>query len=260
MAQALNPISLNDGILNQSQIVRYPINTGTIEAIRIYNDSPYYILLQGMPGCSVAWMPPGLEDLYKTKGTESGLYNLSSGYFNFTQKDFSLVPQITSAVYNLFVTFYEVGDFYPENFPIVHTNNVNVGNNVVPIVATLVNSQTPVAGGAGSISISAPNDSFGNQYYTCLSGICMRVGPIASGTATNNTVVSGFLGGINLHDRMDAITGGPSALERNFTTPLRSASAGSPANTITFSFPATTNWPTYSMDMWGFGLKAANVG
>lgn len=258
MSIALDAITLNDSLLNKSQMVTIPIQPLRVAALRIYNDSPYYLLLNNVPGINQMWMPPGLEDLYITGANMSGNEPVNTrGYFNFTEKDFSLVPQITSNVYNLFVTIYEVGDILPVGLPLEHQSIVNVANSVLPVISILADSQTVGAGLAGSVSISAPDDSFGNLYYTCLAGMAMRVGIAAaavSGTATVFNVVQ-----VNLHDKMDAITSGPSVLERNFTAPIRSLLPGQASNGIQFSFPATAGFPAYSMDIWGFALKAANI-
>ncbi len=243
-----------------------PVNTqiqpDRIAAVRIFNNSPFDLLVTNAPGINQVWLSPYTEDIYITNvdNLDSAFSSTPRGQLTITpvnialrNNDTSTTPLGTYRAYRILITIYEKGDAIPSGLPIVHSQMVSIVGEALASSTIPFNTQF-ASGAAGNLVVSIPDLTAGSstiQYATVLSGFSVDLSLV--GTQHNNTLaITGTVGG-NIGIAFNIPATSPYNIYKNNLNWM-SAGVGAANNQITINFPAITG-VAGSITAWAFAER-----
>jgi hypothetical protein len=265
LSLALDPISVNDldaGATGPTITEPLVIQPERIAAIRIFNNSPFNMKINNLPGIQQVWLSPYTEETYVSSNDSSAmnrtvLGTLSITPFNFAIRNNDTQPIFTPTPYKILVTVYELGDSIPPPILITHGQMVSVVGEVLPVSMTEIANSTFTNGAAGSVTIAGADLVVGNTtipYYTVLAGISIDFTNNATQHNFTITIAGVLPGGANISIEPNVPVG---SFGWYRTLYWRSDQAGlaNNANFITVSVGAISSGPTYTITIWGYGER-----
>jgi hypothetical protein len=266
LSHALDPVLVDDlpaYTTGKTYIVPTTIQPDRLSAVRIFNNTPFDLLVTNVPGVNQVWLSPYTEDIYI-----SNLYNPDSA-FNSTivgqlsitpvnlalrNNDTATTPLGTYRQYRVLITVYETGDFIPRGLPIVHSQMVSVVGETLSPPSTFVQNVT-FSGAVGTITLSIPDVIAGPntiQYATVLSGFSVDFQSSTS-QHNNSITITGLAGAGSATIDLNIPATSPYVVYKNNLNWM-SSGIGSAANGITITTPSIAG-VSGSLTGWAFAER-----
>lgn len=260
MSIALPPVLVDDlpAYTNgPTYFVNTTIQPDRLSAVRIYNNTPFEMLVNNVPGVNQVWLSPYTEDIYVSNldNPSSAFNSAMLGQLSISPVNLALRSNDTATTpigfyhpYRVLVTVYEIGDAIPTGLPIVHNQMVSVvGEALSP--TTFPFNTTFTSGNAGVLTGGITGFTAGNvsiDYASILAGFSLDL--LSSGSQHDRSfTVAGTCGGtITFNINIPATT--PFNFFRDNLNWM-SAGVGTGNNNFTITFPAIAG-VAGSITMW----------
>jgi hypothetical protein len=265
---ALDPVLVDDlpayttGKTYQIPLVIQP---DRLSAVRVFNNTPFDLLVNSVPGVNQVWLSPYTEDIYR-----SNTYNPYTAAFNsamlgnmaitpvnlaLRNNDTATTPLGAYHPYRVLITVYELGDAMPTNLPIVHNQMVSVVGETLSPPSTFV-ANTTFSGASATINLSIPDlvtPTSTIQYATVLSGFSVDLA--SSGSQHNNTLTITNISFQTVTIQMNIPATTPYVIYKNNLNWMSGGvGAGGGANNIAITFP-TISGVSGSLTGWAFAER-----